>query len=117
MPNKKPVLAAIKYAQSKRSTALAEKLGEVALEKENELIQIQEENEDSQYRPSPSKNSVVFVEQTEGLNQLRPKPINLGSKVTAISDGEDEVEEVPITTNKRQVVNDSDDDSNVLKPK
>jgi len=88
MPNQRAVEAASRFARTKRCTALAEKLNDVMLEKANEVIEEAEEEEQFEYRASPSKNSVVLMEKNTGPNQCRPKPVRLGKRATADSDDE-----------------------------
>lgn len=86
MPSGKSVESAIRYALQKRCTALAEKLREVALEKENETVD-QTEPEPEVYRTSPRKSAVPIAE--EEVEVLRPKPVTT-SKNTASDSGDDE---------------------------
>ena len=90
MPSGKSVESAIRYALQKRCTALAEKLREVALEKENEAVD-QTEPEPEVYRPSPRKSAVPVAE--DEIEVLRPKPVVLSKNGHSLSGNDDSEEE------------------------
>jgi hypothetical protein len=122
MPNKKAVDAAIRYALSKKCTALAEKLSEVAFEKEAETLNEGEEVYSTEpqefHNPAPSKSSVVFTEKsTEGV--LKPKSLKLNRGGHGDVESSDEESEEVITTVNGESSEESEEEEEVtsLKPK
>lgn len=83
MPNGKTVESAIRYALSKRCTALADKLREVAFEKEqgvqNGTSRISDPSADERFDGHPSRNSVVSSDPVEE-SIMRPKPMSFKTK-------------------------------------
>ncbi|KAI1284907.1 WD repeat and HMG-box DNA-binding protein 1 [Halotydeus destructor] len=110
MPTKKIIDAAIRYALQKKCTALAEKLGEVALQKESEEVEDgdQEEEEQAVSKPSPNKDAVVFM-RTEDETCLKPKPLRLGRRNDDSDDEEPEMSLRPKSLNLKKKRNREED--------
>lgn len=122
MPNKKAVDAAIRYSLQKKCTALAEKLGEIALDKEAELLnEVEGPTEPEEFhRPAPSKSSVVFVDRSMAGDVLKPKSLKINSRSggDAVS-SDDEVEEVITTVSGdfSEAESEEEEETTVLRPK
>lgn len=114
MPNRVSVEAAIRFAASKRLTALASKLGEIALDKEAELANEEEEEEiqELRYCPSPNKNCSVLTERATVQVDLKPKSLKMTARRGEESSSEDEKDDY-----KHSKQDSSDDEPEVLRPK
>lgn len=116
MPNNTALEGAIRYASVKKRTGLAQKLGEIAEEKQIEQSVPEEEVEE--FIPVPNRFTAINVEKTSENFDLKPKPItrNLRNKDRVLENSSSSEEELEEKESTRVDSNNSDDEE-TLRPK